>query len=249
MIGCSSVNDIRLGSIIRSRDIALPFPSMPLPTMADGYASPRTSDFMFHDFYHAIRASDISERDTAYYIAMGDYLANMQLTLNQELNKHLDGHKHRKEMIPAFLKKIKLLFPVVQEQAIRRLVEKFNQELVIINTLKKLRKHIAQLKFIMYDMEHPGMSTLGLQSATDSIAHILRGIQSSILVLNAKPDAHTFGNKINTVVCHAALHAMKLDTSILNHAADVLRDRGLTDFMSSAIEQEIASRPVASQLY
>ncbi|MDP3561001.1 MAG: ankyrin repeat domain-containing protein [Legionellaceae bacterium] len=253
VIGASSPHDTRLGDILRYRDIALPFPGIPLPKMADGYPSPSTSDFMFHDYYHAIRASIVPPEETAYYIAIGDYLENMQSTFNQAAKQFSVQHERNKRMIPAFFNKIQSLSPYVQEQALRMLAEKFKNEYVIIETLKKLRKHTGQLKFIMYDMEHPGMFSGGLQGSTyDPVVHMLKGMQNHIIALNARYDAHTFGHQTNSVICHAMIHAMMLDTSRLSRAAQALRGNStlfsaitgseLRDFMDKAIEKEIGPR-------
>ncbi|MBM3191473.1 MAG: hypothetical protein FJZ63_02300 [Chlamydiae bacterium] len=62
VIGLSSIQDIENNIISNTRDMGLAFPGVDLPKEADELLAPYTVDFVGHDFYHSIVASDVPRR-------------------------------------------------------------------------------------------------------------------------------------------------------------------------------------------
>ena len=84
VIGISSPEDIRTGSLKRYRDMAIPFPGHPLPKTADYLSSRLILEFMQHDFYHAVRASMLKNADIDLIIAIADVVRKIQMAFGNE---------------------------------------------------------------------------------------------------------------------------------------------------------------------
>ena len=153
VIGQSTPLDIRQGSDKRFRDIALPFPHNPLPKVADGVNAPTTLDFLFHDRYHAIRASKVTPEETRKYIALGDKIHIMQKHYDAAIKTLQQIHNEHKRVLPVFAMMIKDLPEDKRNKAIISVFSKFNREIAILNKLKKMRKANGHLKFRLWDME------------------------------------------------------------------------------------------------
>lgn len=193
VIGDSTVDDIRKGSLERYRDIALPFPGHELPKVADNFPAPAVFDFMYHDRYHAIRASRITPHETELYVAIGDNLNAIQKHYHavvQHLNKRHDAHLH---VLPEFGKAIEKLPADKQRNMVNLALKKLNQEGAIIEKLKKMRKSTGQLKFRIWDMER-ALSGGSVDGPTATAAQELQRIIGSIEV-----DLHVLGDMPNTV--------------------------------------------------
>lgn len=61
VIGLSTDHDISVNNFSSSRDLSLPFPSVVLPKMADGFIALGWS-FSYHDFYHAYIQSQLDKK-------------------------------------------------------------------------------------------------------------------------------------------------------------------------------------------
>ncbi len=70
-VGLSTLEDIRKNGLLGQRDLGIPFPGIELPEKADGYRSIEY-DFFYHDFYHAIQASNIPNQDRVSFIYVAD---------------------------------------------------------------------------------------------------------------------------------------------------------------------------------
>ena len=186
VIGDSTPNDIRKGSLERYRDIALPFPGHELPKVADNFAAPTAFDFLFHDRYHAVRASRVNPHETALYVAIGDNLNTVQSRYNsavQEISKRHDEHIR---LLPEFGRAIKKLPANKKREVIEQVRKIFNQEVAIINKLKKMRKCFGQLKFRIWDMEriYSGSTLDGPEeTALQELTRVLGSIESDMGVL------------------------------------------------------------------
>jgi len=69
VIGVSKLKDIVNNTKTDTRDIGLPFPGVELPKQADKLAAPYDIDFIRHDFYHSILASDVTPEHRRAFIA------------------------------------------------------------------------------------------------------------------------------------------------------------------------------------
>lgn len=148
VLGVSTVQDIRAGSLQRYRDIGMPFPGIPLPNSADGYSAPGVLDFIFHDEYHSVRASRLSIQDTQTFIKIADRLDIMQRYLHHEIKQLEQRHQTTNHFIIKCLRTTTLA-----ATAKKSLVAKFHQENAVIATLKKIRLELGKFKFALYDME------------------------------------------------------------------------------------------------
>ena len=192
VIGKSTALDIRQGGCERFRDIALPFPGHPLPTEADGFAAPTALDFLFHDRYHAIRASRITPEETNKYIALGDKLNIMQQRYDAVIKILQKRHNEHKRVLPEFGMMIKDLPTDKRNEAIQIVFKKFNQEIAIINKLKKMRQSNGQLKFRLWDMERYFSGSMLfdsplLQTPAIELHRFINNVRMDIHVLGASP--------------------------------------------------------------
>lgn len=155
VLGVSSVNDIREGTLKRHRDLAIPFPGLELPKQADHVSAPSVLDFIFHERYHCLRASQIGAKQTLKYLQIAD---NYQ-TLQQNLKTQLDGLNlkisKRKTLVQQFFARTSILSAEQQKQAKIELGQKLYQEQQVIHCLAQIIRFTGQLKFRLYDMEHP----------------------------------------------------------------------------------------------
>ena len=153
VIGVSSPDDIRSGSVGCFRDYAIPFPDVPLPKTADDFFAPDAADFMRHDRYHLERASLLTNADKDLYIAIGDALQEQKKQYDSSISKlktlcnnkwdHITTWKDHIESLPEPQKKESMV--------------KFQKELYKLSSLfsylRRARKATGQLKFVMYDLE------------------------------------------------------------------------------------------------
>ena len=207
VIGPSSVNDIRLGSSLKIRDFALPFPYNPLPQIADYYYVPRARDFMFHDWYHAIRASRVTLHETNCYIQIGDSLQAIQDKLNEYCIQFTLIHQQHKNLLYAFGRAIEKVPKESQVTVIDYIRHQFNQERAVIITLKKMRKSIGQLKFRLWDMDR-GDSGGDLDSDDSrllEIQRVLNSIQLDLTMISKLPNTIVVNEFLARVVARNVL--------------------------------------------
>jgi len=185
VLGVSSVNDIREGSVKRHRDLAIPFPGLELPKQADNFSAPSVLDFMFHDRYHCLRSSEIGAKQTLKYVQIADDYQALQ----QKLKTHLDGLKlkrsGRKAHVEEFLAKISRLSAEQQKKAKIELGKKLHHEQNIIRCLEQIIRFTGQVKFRLYDMEHP------IFMEKSHIAFIFN-VEVHIVILKNLPNAARF---------------------------------------------------------
>ena len=153
VIGVSSPDDIRSGSIGCFRDYAIPFPDVPLPKTADGLPAPDVSIFQKHDKYHLERASLLMNADKDLYIAIGD-------ALQKQKERYEGAIENLKVVCQAkmdHITRLRDLIEALPEPRKKELMVKFQKELYktsrIFSYLRRARKATGQLKFIMYDLE------------------------------------------------------------------------------------------------
>jgi hypothetical protein len=86
VLGLSSIQDIRLNGLQATRDMAFQFPGIALPKEADNYNAPHY-DFPYHDLYHNILCSLLSDESRKKSIFFADaidtYLKKNGLTENE----------------------------------------------------------------------------------------------------------------------------------------------------------------------
>ena len=235
VIGDSTTDDIRNGSEQRYRDIALPFPGFDLPKLADGFPAPRVRDFMFHDFYHAIRASRVIPHETAIYVAMGDRLATLQQHYDTAVLKFSACHRENIARLCQFGKAIQGLPANKQHDAIEIIRSKFNQELAVIAILKRLRKATGQLKFRIWDMERTfsgDPSDKYEELASLEFQRIINNLLSEIEIVGQKPNANGvaqsnakigFNRPSARITTHAILDVIKPEASVLKEVQTNIR--------------------------
>ena len=153
VIGVSSPDDIRSGSIGCFRDYAIPFPDVPLPKTADDLPAPDIRIFQIHDKYHLERASLLMNADKDLYVAIGDAL--------QKQKERYEGAIENLKLVCRakmdHITRLKDLIETLPERRKKELMVKFQNELYktsrIFSYLRRARKATGQLKFIMYDLE------------------------------------------------------------------------------------------------
>jgi hypothetical protein len=234
VIGASSVADIRLGSLQKHRDVALPFPGMPLPKVADEIPAPRTLDFMYHDWYHCIRASRVTPEETIATVAIGDRLNLIQERLDDAVKKLTSRHR---ATITFFADKIRALPKEKKEGWLRCLHKEFNKEERIIAVLRKLRKGTGQLKFRQYDMERSANGTAdeSLLTIADRVRIILGQILFDIGMIKQMQDGVILPAIFTLVLGHAILDAIQLEQGVLESVQYQIRE----------IEHILTSDPIA----
>lgn len=152
VIGISTVEDIRTGSLKRHRDMAIPFPGHPLPKTADHLPAPTIAGFQFHDWYHALRASMLKNSDIDIIIPIGDAINTLKKDVHKE---YLDLQKTWQERKENFEKYLSGLSPEKQQQAKENSLEHTNILKMgkKLSTLKHTRIALGQLAFYLHDME------------------------------------------------------------------------------------------------
>ena len=153
VIGISSPDDVRSGSVGCFRDYAIPFPDVPLPKEADGFRAPNTAAFQRHDKYHLERASLLTNADKDLYIAIGDALQEQKQRYEKAISDMKALYQKKFDHITRLGDYIeKLPEPQKKESKV-----KFQKGLYKISSifsyLRRARKATGQLKFIMYDLE------------------------------------------------------------------------------------------------
>lgn len=219
VIGHSPAEETRTQSLARYRNIAVPFPDNNLPIVADNFPAHWALDFIFHDRYHAIRASRVLPQETAFYVAIGDILWAMQKRYNcivMEFSKRHDSHIN---LLPKLADAIKNLCQEKKHQVIMQVLKKFNQEIVIINLLKQMRKANGQLKFQLWDME-PAYSGTTFDNPEEEcqftqLQRILGHVESLIQLLEKKLNTCYFNSYATRKVAHAVLDVVKPTPQVL----------------------------------
>lgn len=82
VLGLSSQDDIRNNGLNGERDMAIHFPGIFLPDMADGYKAPGF-DFTYHDFYHAFVSSAAPQKIRSLFIHIADLILQFKSSANQ----------------------------------------------------------------------------------------------------------------------------------------------------------------------
>lgn len=191
VIGESSPADIRAGSLGRWRDIAFPFPGHLLPTVADGFDATFPLAFMFHDFYHAIRASRVNSHETKAYIDVGDAILrirNKHHELVVKLSKRHDMHREQlRDICTRFIEQLKdrkkEIVAIVND-----ISKQFKQERTIIFLLKRIRQSLGHLKFRLWDMEQPFSGTFldnPKFAEMDHYVRIIHNIRYNVMLIGA----------------------------------------------------------------
>ena len=242
VIGASTPIDIRKGSLERYRDIALPFPGNELPKVADNFPAPSALDFMFHDRYHSVRASRVIPHETELYLVIGDKLNVMQNRYNVAVKEFNKLHDEHIRLLPTFGSVIEKL-PLDKRCGVTEQVrKKFNQEVAIINKLKKMRKSIGQLKFRLWDMERtfsgssidkPGVC------AFEELQRIVASIEVDLGVLGKIDGTVELSKYSGHRVADAVLDAVKPEVVDLKSLQNLIRTvrealRGLPFFFMPA---------------
>lgn len=218
VIGDSTPIDIRKGSAERYRDMALPFPGNELPKVADNYTAPSALDFMFHDRYHAVRASRVTPKETAHYVAIGDKLQMMQQRYGLAAKEFSKRHEEHIRLLPEFARTIEKLSPDKQCEVTELVFKKFNQEIAIINKLKSMRKSTGQLKFRIWDMERQASGGLfdGPENTElEKLKRIIISIQVDLFVLGVLPGTVELSKYSARKAAHAVLEVVKPETDAL----------------------------------
>jgi hypothetical protein len=227
VIGDSSPIDIRNGSLNRYRDIALPFPDNELPKVADDFPAPSPLDFMFHDRYHAIRASRVTPKETAYYVAIGDHLNKMQERYDSIVKQFNERHTQHKALLPEFGQAVAKLPADKQREVTEEVLKKFNHEIAIINKLKKMRKSNGQLKFRLWDMERALSGSVAdtyQDNALKELLRIIGNIELDLQILAESPNTIGLSKYSGRKVAHAVLNEVKPDAAKLSDAQFTLRE-------------------------
>lgn len=198
VISVSSPMDIRAGSLQRHRDIALPFPGHELPKVADNFSAPSPIEFIFHDRYHAIRASRVSARETEVYVTVGDKLNIIQMHYDAACKRLSDIHQKHRRRLPEFGLALNKLPTDKQRIAIDIARQHFNLEVKMINHIKKVRKSIGQLKFRLWDME-PGYSGSSIDKPKSGSVLIDRHHEFFRIITNIEFNIMSLGQLKNTV--------------------------------------------------
>lgn len=218
VIGESTPLDIRKGSLERYRDIALPFPENKLPGLADHFQAPAAFDFMFHDWYHAIRASAITPQETAHYVAIGDNLHTIQQCYDNAVKKISERHKQHLRRLPELGKFLETLSIDKQHTITKQMFEKFNQEIAIINKLKKMRKSMGQLKFRIWDMERALNGNLidaPEEMALQKLIMIVANIGADLILMGLLTGTLAPNQYFGRRVAHAVLETLKPEPAML----------------------------------
>jgi hypothetical protein len=88
VMGVSSVKQIRVNGLEKSRDMAFVFPGVNLPAYADHYLA-QGDDFRVHDFYHAFAASAVPHEHRVLMVGLADvikaYLPKQQALMRRIL--------------------------------------------------------------------------------------------------------------------------------------------------------------------
>lgn len=82
VIGLSSVEDMMMNIKMQTRDVALPFPGVKLPQEADKIRAPYAVEFIGHDFFHCIIASEIPRKLRLAIQDIVDGMREVQVTLS-----------------------------------------------------------------------------------------------------------------------------------------------------------------------
>lgn len=262
VIGDSTPNDIRKGSLERYRDIALPFPESELSKVADDIPAPSALDFMFHDRYHAVRASRVTPEETGHYVAIGDKLNVMQKRYDSAVTEFSKRHDEHIRLLPEFGRAIEKLPADKQREVTEVVLKKFNQEMAIIHKLKRMRKSNGQLKFRIWDMERPwsGSATDGLEeTALQELTRIISNIEIDLLVVGTLPNTLGLSRYSGRRVAHAVLEVVKPEAATLTVVQNQMREyrdrqrQSFFYFLSStpaqrAFDDAIIDAPVPQQL-
>jgi hypothetical protein len=234
VIGESSPEDLRHGNLARLRDIAVPFPDNELPKTADYLEAPTPLDFMFHDFYHAIRASRVSLEESKLYVEIGDYFARIQKSLHLIVKQFNEIHRKHSELLPVFAESIKKFPLSTQQELIVSLHKKFNQEISIINLLKKLRKSSGQLKFRIWDMERALSGGILDNLETSKFDLILGNLSMELSLFGKLPDTSFLLSFVGRRMGEIMLSIAKPDPITINEIyEEILKGREMRRFLQS----------------
>lgn len=243
VIGDSTPIDIRKGSAERYRDIALPFPGNDLPKVADTFPAPSGLDFMFHDRYHSVRASKVTPQETALYVAIGDSLNTIQKRYDTAVKEFSRRHGEHTLLLPEFGRAIEKLPAITQRKITEQILTKFNQEITIINTLKKIRKLMGQLKFLAWDMERPYSGTLVDRPGTNAFEEfrrIIANIMSDLGIFIEQIDLDGLSKYSGRRVAHAVVETVKPEASVLIAMQSQIRQgRAMQRFFSPSLPPEL----------
>ncbi|WP_257265879.1 hypothetical protein [Endozoicomonas sp. ONNA2] len=152
VIGISTPEDIRTGSLKGYRDMAIPFPGHPLPTTADDIPARLILEFMAHDLYHAVRASLLKNIDIQLIVAVADVVRKIKTSFHDEYIRVKQDFQQQKKSF---------------ENSISRYSQKQQQDMItkwqqhedvasIKNTLQYLehtKKALGQLAFNLDDLD------------------------------------------------------------------------------------------------
>jgi len=188
VLGISSVDDIRLGSLLCHRDIALPFPGLSLPKLADGFLVENVQDFMWHDFYHALRASNISKTETHKIIKLGDQLHERQLEIHELIKKIETKYQNHLIILKAYFKRLQKYGYEQLELTglLNYLYQKVRFEYTTIMFLKKIALIFGRAKFILYDMERAANGIINMPNQKKQIFSFLLNLKVDMFIIYDK---------------------------------------------------------------
>ncbi|MBO9496230.1 hypothetical protein [Salinisphaera sp. G21_0] len=152
VIGVSSPEDIRIGSLKGYRDMAIPFPGHPLPKTADHFSARWILVFMQHDLYHAVLASMLKNADIHLIIAIADVVRKIKVSFNNEYLRVTQLLKDQEESFEHSISNCSLK----HQKRMRKDYQKNEAVVSIKNTLeylKRARKALGQLAFNLVDLD------------------------------------------------------------------------------------------------
>lgn len=247
VIGISSVDDIRQGSLDRYRDIQIAFPENELPQKADCLPAPSSLDFVFHDEYHCMRSSRVTPSETKTTVRIGDKFRDIQRYLNNVIKEFEVRHKYHQEKLPEFGAKIEK-FPLAKQEELKKIAyAKYLQEASIIATLKHLSLSIGQLKFRLYDMER--FLSGGLldyshiqDSEVTEIVRIIVNIEADLYLIGKPQGINPLLPSYSRIVAHAVINTLELEYPLFKQVKEALNYERLLPTLK-------ISRPNTYQFY
>ncbi len=150
VIGISTPEDIRAGSLKGHRDMEIPFPGHPLPKTADHLSVRLILEFIAHDFYHALRASMLRNTDIHLIVAVADVVRKIKMAFQNEYIKEKQDFQQKKACFESSIS----TYP--QEQQDKKIEDWQKYETSVNNRLDYLRDTriaLGQFAFNLDDLE------------------------------------------------------------------------------------------------
>ncbi|WP_257292219.1 hypothetical protein, partial [Endozoicomonas sp. ONNA1] len=150
VIGISTPEDIRTGSLKGHRDMAIPFPGHPLPKTADYLSAQLILEFMLHDLYHAVRASMLRNADIDLIVAVADVVRKIKMAFHNEYIQVKQDFQQKKACFESSISK----YPQEQQDQKIKDWQKYEESANNrLDYLRRTRKALGQLAFNLEDLE------------------------------------------------------------------------------------------------